>query len=195
MPDNWGGIIYQIDSTEVEELEPISLEKTGIRLVSYNTLWTGILEEDRQPNFQRIFQALDPDIIALQEHSEWDEIGNIISSWFPNDTWYQGYTFRDLVILSKYPILEEASLISSDRTMCSLLEIDNPNQPYVLIINSHLSCCDNDDDRQEQVDELVQVLREWILHGDGPFELPDNTPISKISSKPLIVISLRYSIG
>ena len=180
MPDNWGGIIYQIDSTEVEELEPISLEKTGIRLVSYNTLWTGILEQDRQPNFQRIFQALDPDIIALQEQSESDEIGNIISSWFPNDTWYQGYTFRDLVILSKYPILEEASLISSDRTMCSLLEIDNPNQPYVLIINSHLSCCDNDDDRQEQVDELVQVLREWILHGDGPFELPDNTPILNV---------------
>ena len=61
--------------------------------------------------------------------------------------------------------------------MCALLEIDNPNQPYVLIINSHFSCCDNDDNRQEQVDELVQVLREWILYGDGPFDLPDNTPI------------------
>ena len=177
MPDNYGGYIYQIDSNEVEELEPISLEKTGIRLVSYNTLWTGILEQDRQPNFQRIFQALDPDIIALQEHTEWDEIGNIVSSWFPNDTWYQGYTFRDLVILSKYPILEEANLISSERSMCSLLEIDNPNYPYILIINSHFSCCANDDDRQNQVDELVQVLREWILNGDGPFELPDNTPI------------------
>ena len=177
MPDNWGGIMYQIDFTEVEELEPISLEKAGIRLVSYNTYHTGIVESDRQPYFQRIFQALDPDIIALQEHSEWDEIGDIVSSWFPNDTWYQGYTFRDLVILSKYPILEESNLISSDRSMCSLLEIDNPNQPYVLIINSHLSCCDSDNDRQEQVDELVQVLREWILYGDGPFELPDNTPI------------------
>ncbi|SVA09212.1 uncharacterized protein METZ01_LOCUS62066, partial [marine metagenome] len=68
MPDNWGGIIYQIDSTEVEELEPISLEKSGIRLVSYNTYNTGIVESDRQPYFQRIFQALDPDVIALQEH-------------------------------------------------------------------------------------------------------------------------------
>tara|TARA_B110000438_G_scaffold298082_1_gene345605 strand:- start:224 stop:1936 length:1713 start_codon:yes stop_codon:yes gene_type:complete len=177
MPNNWGGIIYQIDSTEVEELYPISLEKDGIRLVSYNTYNTGILESDRQPHFQRIFQALDPDIIALQEHTEWDFIGDIVSSWFPNDTWYQGYTFRDLVILSKYPILEESNLISSERTMCSLLEIDNPNHPYVLIINSHFSCCDNDDDRQDQVDELVQVLREWILNGDGPFDLPENTPI------------------
>ena len=43
---------------------------------------------------------MDPDIIALQEHSEWDQIGNIVSSWFPSDTWNQGYTFRDLVILS-----------------------------------------------------------------------------------------------
>ena len=177
MPDNWGGIIYHIDSTDVEELEPIPLEKSGIRLVSYNTYNTGIVESERQPYFQRIFQALDPDIIALQEHSEWNEIGDIISSWFPNDTWYQGYTFRDLVIISKYPILEETNLISSERSMCSLLEMDNPNQPYILIINSHFSCCDNDDDRQEQVDELVQVLREWILDGDGPFELPNNTPI------------------
>ena len=177
MPNEWGGVIYYIDSTEVEELEPISLEKSGIRLVSYNTYNTGIVESERQPYFQRIFQALDPDIIALQEHSEWDEIGDIISSWLPNNTWYQGYTFRDLVIVSKYPILEEANLISSERSMCSLLEVDNPNQPYLLIINSHFSCCDNDDDRQEQVDELVQVLRQWILYGDGPFDLPDNTPI------------------
>jgi len=180
MPDNWGGFIYHIDSTEVEELDPISLEKSGIRLVSYNTYNTGIVESGRQPYFQRIFQALDPDIIALQEHSEWDEIGDIISNWFPNDTWYQGYTFRDLVIISKYPILEEANLINSERSMCSLLEIDNPNQPYLLIINSHFSCCDNDDDRQEQVDELVQVLREWILYDDGPFNLPSNTPIFHI---------------
>ena len=138
MPNNWGGFIYHIDSTEVEELDPISLEKSGSRLVSYNTYNTGIVESERQPYFQRIFQALDPDIIALQEHSEWDEIGDIIFNWFPNDIWYQGYTFRDLVIISKYPILEEANLISSERSMCSLLEIDNPNQSYVLIINSHL---------------------------------------------------------
>ena len=177
IPDNVKGVMYHIDTTSVEELEPISLEKAGVRLLSYNTLWTGILDSDRQPKFQRIFQAMDPDIIVLQEHSEWDQIGDIVSSWFPSDTWNQGYTFRDLVILSKYPIIEEASLISSNRSMCSLIEIDNPDQPYILIINSHFSCCDNDDDRQEQVDELIQTLRDWILYGDGPFDLPDNIPM------------------
>jgi endonuclease/exonuclease/phosphatase family metal-dependent hydrolase len=156
---------------------PIILEKTGTRLVTYNTLNTGILEPDRQPNFQRIIQALDPDIIALQEHSEWNEIGDIISSWFPEDTWYQGYTFRDLVVLSKYPIINQANLISSERTMCALLQTDDPINPYLLILNSHFSCCDNDDDRQEQVDELVQVLREWRLNDNGPFDLPEGTPM------------------
>ena len=177
MPDSWGGVLYQLDTTVVGPAEPIPMEKTGTRLVSYNTLYTGILEPDRQPKFQRIFQALNPDIIALQEHSEWNEIGDIISSWFPEDTWYQGYTFRDLVVLSKYPIINQASLISSERTMCALLETDDPINPYLLILNSHFSCCDNDDDRQEQVDELVQVIREWRLNDNGPFDLPEGTPM------------------
>ena len=177
MPDSWGGVVYQLDTTVVGPAEPILLEKTGTRLVSYNTLYTGILEPDRQPKFQRIIQALDPDIIALQEHSEWNEIGDIISSWFPEDTWYQGYTFRDLVVLSKYPIINQANLISSERTMCALLQTDDPINPYLLILNSHFSCCDNDDDRQEQVDELVQVLREWRLNDNGPFDLPEGTPM------------------
>ena len=177
MPDSWGGVVYQLDTTVVGPAEPILLEKTGTRLVTYNTLNTGILESDRQPKFQRIIQALDPDIIALQEHSEWNEIGDIISSWFPEDTWYQGYTFRDLVVLSKYPIINQANLISSERTMCALLQTDDPINPYLLILNSHFSCCDNDDDRQEQVDELVQVLREWRLNDNGPFDLPEGTPM------------------
>ena len=177
MPDSWGGVVYQLDTTVVGPAEPILLEKTGTRLVTYNTLYTGILEPDRQPKFQRIIQALDPDIIALQEHSEWNEIGDIISSWFPDDTWHQGYTFRDLVVLSKYPIINQANLISSERTMCALLETDDPINPYLLILNSHFSCCDNDDDRQEQVDELVQVLREWRLNDNGPFDLPEGTPM------------------
>ena len=177
MPDGWGGVVYQLDTTVVGPAEPILLEKTGTRLVTYNTLYTGILEPDRQPKFQRIIQALDPDIIALQEHSEWNEIGDIISSWFPEDTWYQGYTFRDLVVLSKYPIINQANLISSERTMCALLQTDDPINPYLLILNSHFSCCDNDDDRQKQVDELVQVLREWRLNDNGPFDLPEGTPM------------------
>jgi len=177
MPDSWGGVVYQLDTTVVGPAAPILLEKTGTRLVTYNTLNTGILESDRQPKFQRIIQALDPDIIALQEHSEWNEIGDIISSWFPEDTWYQGYTFRDLVVLSKYPIINQANLISSERTMCALLQTDDPINPYLLILNSHFSCCDNDDDRHEQVDELVQVLREWRLNDNGPFDLPEGTPM------------------
>jgi len=177
MPDSWGGVVYQLDTTVIGPAEPILLEKTGTRLVTYNTLNTGILEPDRQPNFQRIIQALAPDIIVLQEHSEWNEIGDIISSWFAEDTWYQGYTFRDLVVLSKYPIINQANLISSERTMCALLQTDDPINPYLLILNSHFSCCDNDDDRQEQVDELVQVLREWRLNDNGPFNLPEGTPM------------------
>ena len=53
--------------------QPITLERSNeddIRVVSYNTWNEGILDNDRQIHFKRILQALDPDIIALQEHGD-----------------------------------------------------------------------------------------------------------------------------
>ena len=66
--------------------QPITLERSNeddIRVVSYNTWNEGILDNDRQIHFKRILQSLDPDIIALQEHGDWDDIDDIIQSWFP----------------------------------------------------------------------------------------------------------------
>ncbi|MBT7945114.1 MAG: T9SS type A sorting domain-containing protein, partial [Candidatus Marinimicrobia bacterium] len=40
----------------------------------------------------------------------------------------------------------------------------------------HLSCCGNNEGRQQQVDEFASVWRNWITSGNGPFELEDETP-------------------
>jgi hypothetical protein len=86
VPNESGGIAFSIGEDQVPLPAPIPLERyyaDDIRILTYNTLWNGILEPDRQPRFKRIIQALDPDVIALQEHSDWDEIDDIIQSWFP----------------------------------------------------------------------------------------------------------------
>jgi NADH-quinone oxidoreductase subunit H len=75
--------------------------------------------------------------------------------------------------------------------MCALLQTDDPINPYLLILNSHFSCCDNDDDRQEQVDELVQVLREWRLNDNGPFDLPEGE--SEIIGYNVEYSSMRFA--
>jgi len=147
-----------------------------LRVVSYNTLSEGILDSDRQDHFKRILQTIDPDIIALQEHSDWDEIHDIIQSWFPQEQWYASWTYRDLVILSRFQIIHDANIISSERTMAALLDTEDELGKNLLIFNSHLSCCDNDEGRQEQVDEFSSVWRNWVQNGNGPFEIEYGTP-------------------
>ena len=179
VPNESGGISFTIGEDAVPSPEPISLvrrHENDIRVLTYNTLWDGILEADRQPKFKRIIQALDPDVIALQEHTDWDQIDDIIQSWFPQEIWHASWTYGDLVVLSRFPILNDANLISSERTMCALLDTEDELGKNLLVINSHLSCCAYNDSRQEQVDEFASVWRNWITNSEGPFDLEFETP-------------------
>ena len=179
MPDEPGGALFTIYEDEILPPEPITLDRlndSDIRILSYNTLNEGIIDNDRQAYFKRIIQALDPDIIALQEHSEWDEVDDVIQSWFPDEQWYASWTYRDLVVLSRFSIIDDASIITSDRTMAALLNTENELGKNLLVFNSHLSCCSNNEDRQQQVDEFASVWREWVQNNTGPFEIDYGTP-------------------
>ena len=179
VPNEDGGIYFSIGEDTVPLPEPIPLERKhedDIRIVTYNTWNDGFLDEERQPHFKRIIQALDPDVIALQEHWDWDEIDDIIQSWFPDEPWHASWTHRDMVVLSRFSIIDDASLISSGRTMGALLDTEEELGKNLLIVNSHLSCCANNEDRQQQVDEFLSVWREWISNENGPFNLEDETP-------------------
>ena len=180
LPDNEGGVSFNIDVDDVPlSPEPIILERqneSDIRIVSYNTLNEGIIDDDRKNHFKRILQALDPDIIALQEHSDWNEIDDVIQSWFSDEQWYASWTYRDLVVLSRFPILNDANMISSERTMAALLDTEDELGDNLLVFNSHLSCCANNEDRQQQVDEFAGVWRDWVNNDSGPFELENGTP-------------------
>ncbi|MGY8783327.1 MAG: hypothetical protein ACKVHA_07980 [Fidelibacterota bacterium] len=145
IPDELGGVSFSIGEDFIIGPEPITIERlneSDLRVVSYNTLNEGILDSDRQDHFKRIFQTIDPDFIALQEHSDWDEIHDIIQSWFPQEQWYASWTYRDLVILSRFQIIHDANIISSERTMAALLDTEDELGKNLLIFNSHLSCCD-----------------------------------------------------
>ena len=178
IPEESGGILFSIGDEIVPQVEPILIEKfneNDIRLVSYNTWNEGMLDPDRQDHFKRILQALDPDIILLQEHSDWDQIENVIQSWFPNVTWNASWTYGDLVVLSRFSIINDA-FMNSERTMVALLHTENELGKNLLVFNSHLSCCDNNEDRQKQVDQFAAEWRDWRMNGLGPFEIEYGTP-------------------
>ena len=179
MPDEPGGALFAIYEDEILPPEPITLDRlndSDVRILSYNTLNEGIIDNDRQAYFKRIIQALDPDVIALQEHGEWDEVDDVIQSWFPDEQWHASWTYRDLVVLSRFSIIDDASIITSGRTMAALLNTENELGKNLLVFNSHLSCCSNNEDRQQQVDEFASVWREWVQNNEGPFEIDYGTP-------------------
>ena len=178
LPNDTDEIFFEFYDQLVPGPIPTLLDRKSeqdIRLVSYNTLNEGILDPNRQSHFRRIIQALDPDIIALQEHSEWGSIEDIIQSWFPNDDWNASWTYGDLVVLSNFSIISHTQL-SSDRSMAVLIETVDRIGKNLLVFNSHLSCCSNDEDRQDQVDSFTSDWREWRLNNTVPFEIEENTP-------------------
>ena len=179
LPNESGGIYFNIGEDYILDPTPISFERNNesdIRIVSYNTLNGGMIEPERQPHFKRLMQAIDPDVIAIQEHWDWNEIDDVVQSWFPEETWHASWTYRDLVVLSRFPILNDANMISSERTMTALLDTEQELGTSLLIFNSHLSCCSANDDRQEQVDEFTSKWRDWIYEHDGPFAIDHGTP-------------------
>ncbi len=130
-------------------------------MLTYNTLRSGLLDTNRQPNFQRIVRALDPDIMAFQEQSGSDQIKALISNWLPESNWFSVVLGNNNMVVSKYPILNQAILTASSRTMVVLLDTEQELGTKLLIINSHLACCSANASRQQDADEIISILRNW----------------------------------
>ena len=180
LPDQPGGFPYTIDAREVPPARPININRPGgdsIRLATYNVKNPGILNLERAPHFQRIFQAIDADIWLLQEqNSTGAGLTDRLRSWFPGSNWHVTGNYRWNFTASKYPIIYQGPLTSARRTIAALIDTSDIIGTPLLTINSHLPCCTDDDGRQRQADELMEAIR-ILKTGDGAFELPEGTPI------------------
>jgi len=191
LPDHPGGVTYTIDTTHVPPPEPTPLEREEteqIRLVTYNILHNGFFEEAKREHFYRIIQALDPDILAVQEAwGDQDEIAMLMAEWIPG-TWYVSSEWGGNYVISRFPILEETVLISSNRSMAVYLDIEAELCHNLLVINSHFSCCSANKERQQEMDELMSVMREWMKPDSwmGPFYLEVDTPILHVGDFNLV---------
>jgi len=153
VPNEYGGVDFYIGEDYILPPVPITFEKneiSDIRVLTYNVLNSRLTDPNVQEYFQRIFTALNPDIVALQEMSaNTDQLPGLFNSWFPTDTWYISNLFRDNIVLSKYPVLGQGYMTTSGRTMAVLLDTDVELGSNLLVFVSHLACCDNDESRQK----------------------------------------------
>ena len=190
IPDENGGISFSIGEDYIVPPTPITFDKrdeTDIRLVTHNVWSSSLLDPNYEVYFQRIYQTLDPDIVALQEmYENTNQLHSLFNDWFPDEQWYVSSQFRDNIIISKYPVLEEDYFTSSERTMVALLNTDDELGSDLIIFNSHLACCDNDESRQYDADEFVSNWRDWRENDNGPFTLTEGTPFVYVGDFNLV---------
>ncbi|MGB0431388.1 MAG: T9SS type A sorting domain-containing protein [Bacteroidia bacterium] len=171
---------YGFKDLNQTEYSPIDFEKANeklLRVTSYNVLlnsgWAGA---DKLKNLKSITKAINADVYAFQESrgTNANEAVDFLNNWLPitNRTWYAKKS-GDLITCSKWPILETWTF---ERHLAVLIELPEVYNTNLLIINNHLSCCSNNEARQDQVDQFCDFLKDAKTEG-GNVTIEKNTPI------------------
>jgi len=197
IPNETGGISYQIKDEEIPGISNYSLAKANpnsIRFLSYNVLFDNLFDPNLEDEYSRILKSVNPDIIAFQEiysHSA-EETARLLNNIIPliNDNgWYYSsfesvvsptQYYGDLVTLSKYPIKGTYAIEgygqNTSANLATLIELSPEVNNDLLIINIHAPCCSKDVQRQEEIDKVMAFVRDAMATG-GDLTLQKNTPI------------------
>ncbi len=173
---------YQFQGPKVvPEVKPISTNKKlqeGFRLVSHNTLNSGLINDNRATQLKRLYQYLDPAILTLNEC--WDVSAAKAKLFFnkhlklpSNKEWHACKLDEGNITVSKYPFAKKWQITDSLRLTATLTK--HPKQQF-LLVNAHLSCCDQNTKRQAQATALMKFLKDAHQPG-GKINLPEGTPI------------------
>ncbi len=155
-----------------------------LRIISYNVLSDGLFESDRQPAFRRIIRAMIPDIVCFQEVYDHTplQVAQLMEVFLPsvqNEQWYYSGVNPDIIIASRYPISATGS--SDGNGIFEVLVHDQK----IVIADAHLPCCNNDEDRQHEVDRLMSFIRNSI-EGLTNIFIEEDTPIFIVGDMNLV---------
>ena len=157
------GIEFQLGNSSEPPAVDSDFEKdlqSDIRLVSWNVKFDTIFEDDESPKFERILTAIQPDVINFQEiyNNSTNEVRDLVEDWLTlsQGDWYAAGN-NDCKTVSKFPILYSQALSGN---LAVLLDTTSVLKRTLLIINAHTPCCGNDEGRQEEIDEMLQLVRE-----------------------------------
>ena len=195
MPDNGEVFTYVFDNSIFSNIQSTDFSKnepTNLRLMTYNVLSNGLINNNRVDEHRRIFGSVNADIITFQECGNTDY--NDVLGFLNTSSINYPYIYPDLnsgnLIISKFPSIQSWQV--ANKIDAEL--IDLPDSIYatdILILNGHPPCCGNNQGRQEHFDALIQFIHDAKTVG-GVIDLPINTPISFSGDMNLVGYSEQY---
>ncbi|MEL6626345.1 MAG: endonuclease/exonuclease/phosphatase family protein [Bacteroidota bacterium] len=193
MPNIGEIFFYTFDNTPVDPKTYMDLAKedpSHLRAVAYNVLRDDAWEPAGLPSTERIIKALDGDIFCFQESYQTtiQAAKSYLDTWLPLNNGNGWYAYKDgggRLTCSKWPITTTWDL---NRKVALLIDLPASYPKDLLIINGHLSCCNNNISRQEQVDEFAAFVLDAKTAG-GTISLPDSTPIIFLGDMNLVGFS------
>ncbi len=178
IPNASGGIAYTFAPDASHPLPPYKLSKSNdddFRLLAYNVRRDDLFHPSLREEYRRILSALEPDIIAFSEiydHSA-SQTANQVEILYPagkDQQWYFAGVNPDIRLVSKYPIVDVESLDGN-----GAFHLKKEGKDLILIV-THLPCCNNNNSRQREVDRIMAFVRD-VLWSQSNFQIPPNTPI------------------
>ncbi len=165
-----------------QSLEQVQIEEPQLRIMTNNTEHDGLTDYYRKEAFGRLYKAIAPDILTLNENWETpaSEAKAFMDKHLPLDTehgWYVSKLVYGNITLSRFPIIQGWEISRGDRMGATLIDLpDSLFRRDILVINTHLQCCEQDARRQSQADAIIQFILDAQSPGDA-IDLPANTPI------------------
>lgn len=183
MPDRGQTYTYIFNNDTKDTFIPVELpnEHPGsTRIMTWNTFVNGMNDPERQPVFERIFSALQPEIITLNECWKVNPLhmAALLNTWLPLETkagWFTVKTDEGNITCSRYPIAESFNIMKGHRISAALINLPASPTGKLLVINAHFTCCQADDIRQKEADAIVAFLRETFKN-KGKMKVPEGTP-------------------
>lgn len=178
-----GGFEYTLKFNTPGLLPAYSLPKkdTGhLRIMTYNVLRDGIFSPSKSDNFRKIFKTLKPDIIGFQEiyDASAPDLCALMESFLPSSPgqrWYCEKVTPDIFLVSRYPIVSANAIRGSSSSSAGngqfLVDLSAKGFDLIQLLVAHLPCCENDLQRQGEVDAIMGAVRA------SRFDLPEKTPL------------------
>jgi len=152
--------------------------------MTWNMLQDGIADPTRSESFERVLQAISPDIITFNEawDTEASAVKSILNSILPlpgGASWQAHKLVSGNITASRNPIKQSYDVVPGKRLSAHLIDLPDATFNHDLVVfNCHLKCCNSDGDnetRQYEVNGLMTFVNK-MKAGFSSFSVEANTP-------------------